>query len=36
MNFQLPLALAVCSTGFFFLSQLLLIMVNAVLDQETT
>jgi len=34
MNLQLPLALAVCSTGFFFLSKMLLLMVNAVLDQE--
>jgi hypothetical protein len=34
MNFQLSLALAVCSTGFFFLSKILLLMVHSVLNDE--
>jgi hypothetical protein len=34
MNLQLPLAFAVCSTGFFFLSKLLLFMVHSVLNHD--
>jgi hypothetical protein len=34
MNFTLPLAFAICSTGFFFLSKLLLLTVHSVLNDE--
>jgi hypothetical protein len=34
MNLQLPLALAVSSTGFFFLFKFLLLMVHTVLNEE--
>ena len=36
MNLQLPLALAVSSTGFFFLFKFLLLMVHSVLNAEAT
>ena len=34
MNLLLPLALSVCSIGFFFLSKILLMMVHSVLNHE--
>ena len=36
MILQVPLAFAVCSTGFFFLTKAMLLMVDAILREEST